>query len=448
MNGLQLRVAGFPVRIEPVFVLTMGLLAFAGGRNTADLVIEWILVAGVAVLVHELGHAVAFRSFGAHPRITLYGMGGVTVGEAQPPNRSLVVSLAGPGAGFLLGFAAVAAERAVDPSSTLVDAAFRDLIWVSFVWGLVNMLPILPLDGGNVAKNLLDRVTDGQGERPARVLSIAAAVVLAVASVAVGQVFVPFLAAFFVMQNYQVLRALRDGPQAERLQSARAALLRGDYPLATELAESVAAHPSSSAMEVAAGELAAWVHLAQSDAAGAEAALARLKGAVTGTTVLVRACVDYAAGRPAHLAHALSVSDDLVGATVTAHRVVTAGGLERLLADIAELSPSASPEALRALQLGLHKASHFRESARVGMALFDRQPLALVAYNVACSLACADDTEEALSWLNQAVDKGFRDTGLIDSDANFDGLRHTDGFRALRSWMEASPAPEDPATPT
>lgn len=448
MNGLQFRVAGIPVRVEPIFLLTMGFLGYAGGRNSASLILEWIVVAGVAVLVHEMGHALAFRSFGAKPRITLYGMGGVTVGEAQPPNRSLVVSLAGPGSGFLLGVLAIAVERAANPSSVLMRDALRDLVWVSFVWGVLNMLPILPLDGGNVARNLLARVTGDGGERAARVLSIATAAALGVLGAVLGQLFIPLFALFFAMQNYQALRALRDGPQSARLDAARGALLGGDSGRAMEIAQEVAAAPTSSAVKVAAAEVLAWAHLARADAVGAEAALARLGPDVAGTTVLVRASADYAAGRPTQLAHALSLCNDLVGAMVAGHLVARAGGLDALLAEVAKLSPSAAPDALRALQLGLHKASQFPEAARVGAVLFDRQPVATVAYNVACSLACAGEVEGALAWLNRAVDKGFRDTALLDSDANLDSLRQTDGFRALRSWIEASPADGDPATPT
>ena len=62
---------------------------------------------------------------------------------------------------------------------------------------------------------------------------------------------------------------------------------------------------------------------------------------------------------------------------------------------------------------------------------------------MACSWALAQDTEEALAWLDRAVEKGFRDTDLLDRDNNFDGIRDTDGFRALRSWMEAGPPGDD-----
>jgi hypothetical protein len=91
------------------------------------------------------------------------------------------------------------------------------------------------------------------------------------------------------------------------------------------------------------------------------------------------------------------------------------------------------------LQLGLHHAGRFRDAARVGSVLFDQDPAALVAYNVACSWALAGQTEEALAWLDRAVEKGFRDTTLLDQDNNFDSIRDTDGFRALRSWMETGP---------
>ena len=100
----------------------------------------------------------------------------------------------------------------------------------------------------------------------------------------------------------------------------------------------------------------------------------------------------------------------------------------------------------RTLQLGLHHAGRFREAAQVGDILFQAEPGPLVAYNVACSRALAGETESALAWLDRAVEQGFRDTAMLDHDNNFDGIRDTDGFRALRSWMETGP-PGDTAGP-
>ena len=101
----------------------------------------------------------------------------------------------------------------------------------------------------------------------------------------------------------------------------------------------------------------------------------------------------------------------------------------------------------RALQLGLHHAGRFPEAARVGDLLFFQDPDPLVAYNVACSWALAGTTEEALAWLDRAVEHGFRDSALLDQDNNFDRIRDTDGFRALRSWMETGPPGDDDSEP-
>jgi Zn-dependent protease len=168
MKALEFRVTGIPVRVEPVFFLIMGLLGWANSRTGTGIAV-FMVVGGLSILLHELGHATAHRSFGAHPRVTLTGFGGVTVGPVQPRGRSLVVTLAGPMAGFIAALVGVALSHAVTAPSTVVKTALDDLIWVNVVWGVFNLLPILPLDGGNVAADLF-------GPRSARVLSVAGAV--------------------------------------------------------------------------------------------------------------------------------------------------------------------------------------------------------------------------------------------------------------------------------
>jgi hypothetical protein len=131
---------------------------------------------------------------------------------------------------------------------------------------------------------------------------------------------------------------------------------------------------------------------------------------------------------------------------VAARVVMAAGLLDRLIEELNTLPQLPGPpktNGYRALQLGLHHAGRFREAARVGDLLFFQDPDPLVAYNVACSWALAGGTEEALAWLDRAVEHGFRDSALLDQDNNFDRIRETDGFRALRSWMETGPPGDD-----
>jgi hypothetical protein len=165
---------------------------------------------------------------------------------------------------------------------------------------------------------------------------------------------------------------------------------------------------------------------------------------VTKTSLLVQRMVALAEGKHDELlAPAFIRCDDVVAATIAARMVSAAGLLDRVLEEIktAPVLPGGVPRTngYRVLQLGLHHAGRFRDAAHVGDILFRAEPGPLVAYNVACSWALAQQTEEALAWLDRAVEHGFRDTTLLDQDNNFDAIRDTDGFRALRSWMEADP---------
>ena len=440
MRTLEFRVSGIPVRVEPIFILVMGLLGWANGY-TGILIPVFMLVGGASILLHELGHATAQKSFGARPSITLTGFGGYTLGPVQPRGRSLVVTLAGPAAGFLAAIVGVLLSQVVTSDSRLIEGALEMLIVVNIFWGVFNLLPILPLDGGHVASDLF-------GLRPAQYLSLAGAVGLGVLGLVTGAPFMAFIAFMFGSQNLAALRADRDQPQLEQLDQARADLLRGRNAEALETIDGVVSTGGSFEIEVTSAELLAWAHLAESRPEEARAALDTLRGGVTRTSQLVQRMVALAEGKQTEpLAPAFIYCDDVVAAMIAARMVSAAGLLDRLLEELKTMPILPGPprtNGYRALQLGLHHAARFRDAARVGEILFQAEPAPLVAYNVACSWALARDTENALAWLDRAVEQGFRDTTLLDQDNNFDSIRDTDGFRALRSWMEAGPPEDEP----
>jgi tetratricopeptide (TPR) repeat protein len=263
-----------------------------------------------------------------------------------------------------------------------------------------------------------------------------------------GQLFLAFLAFYFGTQSLNSLRATRDRPQLEQLDQARAALLRGDTKGAVEIIQPVAAAAGSFPVEVTSAELLAWARLADNQPEEARAALATLRGGSTRTSQLLQRTVELANGEETvPLAGAWVACNDIVAAMIAARVVMATGALDRLIEELnsvpKNLPGPPKTNGYRALQLGLHHAGRFVEAARVGDLLFFQDPEPLVAYNVACSWALAGRTEEALAWLDRAVEKGFRDSALLDQDNNFDSIRDTDGFRALRSWMESGPPGDD-----
>lgn len=247
------RIGAIPVRIHGSFLLTALLLGGIGSRNVAAAAI-WVVVVFLSVLLHELGHAFAGLLFGLSPQIDLHGMGGTTSWSVPDdadgrrkigPGKSIVISLAGPLTGIVVGLVAffVAAARLNEHTHPLVQRAMMDVIWVNAGWGALNLVPMLPLDGGNVMATLLGVVTKGRGEKPARVVSIGVAVLCAAAALARHEIWLAMLSGLFAFRNVQALRQA-GAVQVElalydQLKQGHAALERQDGRAALEAAEPV-----------------------------------------------------------------------------------------------------------------------------------------------------------------------------------------------------------------
>ncbi len=229
---------GFPVRIHPFFWL-VGLILGLGSIDAVTLT-AWICAFTIGILVHELGHAVVLRSYGARPHITLYGMGGLAAYDGASARRfspwqHITVSIAGPGAGFLLAAVVIAAlglttgrwltievggarllgiggEIAVE--SPFLGYLSYSLVWISVFWGVINLLPVYPLDGGQIARELFLLVDRGRGMELSLWLSVLAGTSLAAYALIVwGSIFITILFGYLAYASYATLEAYRGGPR-------------------------------------------------------------------------------------------------------------------------------------------------------------------------------------------------------------------------------------------
>jgi len=197
---LHFSLFGIPVRVHPLFWLVAVLLGNSAGTMIG--VLSWVAAVFVAILVHELGHALVMRHFGLQPWITLYSMGGLAGyhtsqlahSRANTWIRQIFIHVAGPGSGFVLGLVVagiiaalgqspVAYFRAmlgeplvVDPGTPLALVRFAfDLLYISVVWGLVNLLPVYPLDGGQTSREIFLHFGARSGIRNSLILSVVTA---------------------------------------------------------------------------------------------------------------------------------------------------------------------------------------------------------------------------------------------------------------------------------
>lgn len=232
---MELRLGSIPLKIQGSFLL-MALLLGLNEQDPIKLGL-WVAIVLFSVVIHELGHALMGKAFGLVPRIELYGMGGVTSftgGRAElSTGKSIAISLAGPFAGFAFAFAVVVTQLVgLHVHHPIARHGVSLLLWVNVAWGVFNLLPMLPLDGGNVMRAVLGAITKRRGETIARGISIVIAGGIVLWAIPSRQWWVLYLGALFAFQNVQALRQVGqrrvDQSLADAIQSGYAALDRGE----------------------------------------------------------------------------------------------------------------------------------------------------------------------------------------------------------------------------
>jgi Zn-dependent protease len=114
-----------------------------------------------SVLLHELGHSLVAQSQGIKVNsITLFIFGGVASieQESKTPEGAFQVAIAGPAVSFTL-FALLGVIATLVPGASPVAIVARDLSSINLVLALFNLIPGLPLDGGQILKAIVWKVT-------------------------------------------------------------------------------------------------------------------------------------------------------------------------------------------------------------------------------------------------------------------------------------------------
>jgi Zn-dependent protease len=329
--SIEFRLFRIPVRIHLWFwLMALWLWTLRSDEGWAGLVI-WVLVVFQGILMHELGHALVGRAFGRQPRIELVALGGLTWWEQREPmspGRSLLVSAAGPAVGIFIGSLSLGlmdALRIPDPS--LARYAFLSLIYVNLGWGLLNLLPVLPLDGGNIVASLMELVAPSRGRLLACYVSFAATGLLLAATVAFQQypaTILLFLLGFSTYQAFRIERQRLAGPPAEvvppqsLIQQAFEALERGDGQALVRLASELIASAHATPELDEAFHLLAWGRLINGEPTEAYQALTSMSGDRTADPALEGAVL-VELGKAADAVPLLEAARERGGAFVEAY---------------------------------------------------------------------------------------------------------------------------------
>ena len=251
----EFRVLRIPVRVSGLFWILPLIFGIQMGH------LFFILASSIAiftgVLIHELGHALVMRRYGISPRIALTMMGGYATenqsdvwslpgsssGYRRTPKQQITISAAGPIAGFILaglviglvfvfggwidfhllhGFLPywdirLVAEKPFSPefgnlvaspsNSDLIYALISFSLFVNIYWGILNLCPVYPLDGGQIAREILLMQDPQQGIRKSLWLSVYTGALLAILGLLIVKApFMGILFAIFAFQSWQMIQ--------------------------------------------------------------------------------------------------------------------------------------------------------------------------------------------------------------------------------------------------
>lgn len=212
---LRWRLFGITFCIQPSFWFMNALWAFGiyyyfggiPGIGLLGYILIWVLCTLASVLVHELGHVITARIFGQPGNITLTGLGGQAVGEfgALAVWQRVLVICAGPGAGIACAAALIFFDAHTTRWNLLVDLldlpglklrwfgvdhidpllrmgdspryelAVNILLMINLFVSAINLLPIIPMDGGMLLKEFCCLIAPRGGLKAAFAISFALA---------------------------------------------------------------------------------------------------------------------------------------------------------------------------------------------------------------------------------------------------------------------------------
>jgi stage IV sporulation protein FB len=224
---LRWRMFGTPVRVHPMFWLIALVLGYDGTiRLGIGFVLAWVACVFVSILLHEFGHVWMGRLFGSHGHIVLYSFGGLAIGSNQLSRRwqRILVLLAGPGIQLLfwviLWLGGIRLLFFV-PQASRNPAAFvlLMLMKINLFWPILNLLPIWPLDGGQVTREVCQAILPERGTAISLGISMVVSGVLAAHALMSSQgkpllpyvpefgMFTAFLFAMFCVSSFSALQA-------------------------------------------------------------------------------------------------------------------------------------------------------------------------------------------------------------------------------------------------
>jgi stage IV sporulation protein FB len=199
-----------PLSIHPWFWVFACMIGWLSSQSFLGMLI-WVMIILVSVIVHEFGHALTAVFFKQKARIQLIAFGGVTSFEGPKLKfwQQFLITLNGPLFGFFLFlFATLLLQLSLPP---LLMTILKATQIANLFWTVVNLLPVLPLDGGQLLRIALEAAFGVKGFRASLLIGT---ILAAICSFYFFMLQAFLLGAFFFLFAYQSFDSWRKSKSA------------------------------------------------------------------------------------------------------------------------------------------------------------------------------------------------------------------------------------------
>ena len=217
LRVLRFYLGPVPVAVHGTFLFMLYIAyTFTGDVGEAGLMGAGIFA---GLLVHEGGHAFTARRFGGtDARITLFALGGVTTYTPVPtmtPGRRFLIAASGSAAGIVAGLPVFLVLRG-GVGNEVVELIGQGFWIAGLFWGVLNWVPIRPLDGGQMLTSALQIVSPQRGPAIAKGISVVVAGAAAAWLLNRGQGLLAFYIGFIAFAGLRDDPIAVDGASSER----------------------------------------------------------------------------------------------------------------------------------------------------------------------------------------------------------------------------------------
>jgi Zn-dependent protease len=219
-----------PIAIHPFFWVLCALIGWMYSATLIGMFI-WIAIIFVSVLCHEFGHALTAVAFKQQARIQLVALGGLTSYEGPKLKfwQQFLIVFNGPLFGFFLFV--IATLLLQFNLSPLWHGILKATQVANLFWTIVNLLPVMPLDGGQLLRIVLEASFGVKGFKAALLIGAILSILLSFYFFIIQAFLVGAIFFLFAFQSFDSWRKSRMVVMSDREEENRQLLIRGEMAL-------------------------------------------------------------------------------------------------------------------------------------------------------------------------------------------------------------------------